>query len=316
MARPSNEVDLSALWRSWSAARPPRFGASGVGCLWAVLGLLVLFTLGRSFVLVGSGERAVLFNRFTGTQPDQLGEGLHFVLPWVQLPTIYDVKTHTYTMHASTGESPESGDQGNDAMTALTADGLPVSLDLSILFHVDPGGVWKLHREIGPSYVDKIVRPQARSYIRMIVAQYPVVDVYGGRRARIVDEINTRLKELFARNYLVLDEVLLRNVSFSKEFQQAIEQKQVAQQEVQQMKFVLDKADKERRRKIIEAEGEAESIRMKAAALAQNPQLVEYEYVKRLPDNVNTVVTDGRTILNVGGAPVQPGAAAAAAPEK
>jgi prohibitin 2 len=150
----------------------------------------------------------------------------------------------------------------------------------------------------------------------MIVARYTVVDVYGGRRGLIIDEINARLKERFAQNYLVLDEVLLRNVRFSNEFQQAIEQKQVAQQEVQQMKFVLEKADKERRRKIIEAEGEAESIRLKAAALAQNPQLVEYEYVKGLPDNVNTVVTDGRTILNVGGAPVQPGAAAAAAPEK
>jgi hypothetical protein len=74
----------------------------------------------------------------------------------------------------------------------------------------------------------------------------------------------------------------------------------VALQEVQRMKFVLDQADKERRRKIIEAEGEAASIRMKAAALAQNPQLVEYEYVQRLPANVQTVVTDGRTIVNVG----------------
>ena len=108
----------------------------------------------------------------------------------------------------------------------------------------------------------------------MIVARYTVVDVYGGRRGLIIDEINARLKERFAQSYLVLDEVLLRNVRFSNEFQQAIEQKQVAQQEVQQMKFVLEKADKERRRKIIEAEGEAESIRMKAAALAQNPQLV------------------------------------------
>jgi hypothetical protein len=74
------------------------------------------------------------------------------------------------------------------------------------------------------------------------------------------------------------------------------------------MKYVLDKADKERRRKIIEAEGEAESIRMKAAALSQNPQLVEYEYVMRLPDKVNAVVTDGRTILSIG-EPVKPGTA-------
>jgi regulator of protease activity HflC (stomatin/prohibitin superfamily) len=114
-----------------------------------------------------------------------------------------------------------------------------------------------------------------------------------------------------ARNYLVLDEALLRNVRFSDEFQQAIEQKQVAQQEVRRMQFVLDQVDKERRRKIIEAEGEAESIRLKAAALSQNPRLVEYEYVKNLPDGVRTVVTDGRTILNLGEATSGPAAAAA-----
>ena len=135
MARSSSDFDFTPFWRSVSALRPPRL-AAGIGCLWAVLGLFVLITLGRSFVLVGAGERAVLFNRFTGIQPYELGEGLHFLLPWVQFPTLYDVKTHTYTMHASQNEANEPGDDGNDAMTALTSDGLPVSLDLSVLFHV------------------------------------------------------------------------------------------------------------------------------------------------------------------------------------
>jgi prohibitin 2 len=315
MANRSGEFDFTPFWRSISGVRAPRL-AGGTGCLWIVLGVFLLVTLGRSFVLVGAGERAVIFNRFTGTQQYQLGEGLHLLLPWVQSPIIYDVKTQTYTMHATQNESGHNGEEGNDALTALTSDGLPVSLDLSVLFHVDPAGVWRLHREIGPGYVEKIVRPQARSYVRMAVAQYTVVDVYGGRRAKLIDEINARLRDLFARNYLVLDEVLVRNVLFSSEFQQAIEQKQVALQEVQRMKFVLDQADKERRRKIIEAEGEAASIRMKAAALAQNPQLVEYEYVQRLPANVQTVVTDGRTIVNVGEAARANTAAKAAAADE
>jgi prohibitin 2 len=309
MVHRANESDLNTLWRSWSA-RPSRFAASGIGCLWALLGLLMLITLERSFVLVGAGERAVIFNRFTGTQPYQLGEGLHFVWPWVQLPTLYDIKTRAYTMRAAGGTEPgQEGEAANDALTALTADGLAVSLELSVLFHVDPNNVWHLHREIGPGYVEKIVRPQSRAYVRMIVARYPVVEVYGGGRTRIADEINTRLRELFAKSYLVLDEVLLRDVRFSKEFHDAIEQKQVAQQEVQRMHYVLDQADKERRQKIIEAEGEAESIRMKAAALSQNPQLVGYEYVRGLPDNVRTVVTDGRTVVSIGD-PLRPGALA------
>jgi len=274
-----------------------------------LLVLLVFGLFARPFVLVGAGERAVVFSRITGTQPLALGEGLHFVIPWVQLPVLYDVKTHAYTMSQSLGEADRRSG-GNDALTALTADGLAVSLDVSVLFHPDPAAVWRLHREIGPRYLEKIVRPQTRAEVRMVVAQYPVIDLYGARRAQIVADINARLRSRFARSYVLLDDVLLRDVRFSESFQQTIEQKQVAQQDVQRMRFVLDQADKERQRKIVEAEGEAQSIRLKAAALARNPQLIQYEYVKGLPANVRAVVADGRTIVSIGD-PVRPDVAAA-----
>lgn len=283
-----------------------------VWSLLAVVGVVLLWLLLQTFALVGAGERAVIFNRVTGTQKGQLGEGLHLLIPWLQQAVVYDVKTHAYTMSHSAAEQDGTG-AANDALTAQTADGLPVALDLSILYHLDPDNVWRLHQEIGPHYLEKIVRPQARAEVRMVVAQYPVIDVYGGRRAQIVEEINTRLRERFARSFLMLDEALLRDVRFSDQFQQAIEKKQVAQQDVQRMEFVLDQTDKERRRKIIEAEGEAESIRLKAEALSRNPRLVDYEYVQSLPAGVRTVISDGRTLVNLGEA-LKP--AEAAAPEQ
>jgi len=291
-----DDFDLAQLRRTMRDATPK------IPAGWWLLPLLLLalMFLRRTFVLVGAGERAVIFNRFSGTQQYSLGEGLHFNIPWVNLPTIYDVRSQTYTMSGSKSEANQQAGNANDALLALSADGLPVSLEMSVRFHIDPDTVWKLHRDIGPMFIEKIVRPQTRSHVRMVIAQYPVVDVYGARRAKIIDQINDRLRRLFKENNIVLDEALLRDVSFSQQFQQAIEQKQVAQQDVQRMTFVLQQADKERRRKIIEAEGEAESIRLKAAALAQNPQLVQYEYVKNLPANVRTIITDNRTIVNLG----------------
>ncbi len=272
---------------------------------WVVAGAALLFLLPMlwPFVLVGAGERAVIFNRLSGTQPGQLGEGLHVLVPFVQKASLYDVKSQTYTMSASTTEVNAQAGSANDALEALTADGLPVSLELSVRYHPDPEQISRLHQQIGPDYVSKIVRPLTRSHVRMVVAQYPVVDIYGPRRAKIIEQINTRLRKLFAQSYVVLDEVLLRDVAFSTAFQAAIEQKQVAQQEVPRLIYDRDRADKERRRKIIEAEGEAESIRLKAAALAQNPGLTQYEYVQNLPRNVKTIVTDGRTIVNLGDVP-------------
>ena len=275
----------------------------GGGFPWAIVLplIIVAWLLLQSFVVVGAGERAVIFNRFRGVQNGELGEGLHFLLPFVQYPTIYDVKTQTYTMSADKNESNSTIGNASDALTALTSDGLPVSLELSVQFHPDPAHIDRLHENIGPLYIDRVVRPQTRSHVRMVVSQYTVTDVYGARRAKIIEEINTRLRDLFKQNDIVLENALLRDVSFSPQFQQAIEEKQVAQQQVQRMTYVLDQADKERRRRIIEAEGEAQSIRLKARALASNPQLTQYEYVEGLPDNVRTVVTDNRTIINMNG---------------
>ena len=267
--------------------------------LWVAGGLLAL-TFARSFVVVGAGERAVVFNRFSGVQRGSLGEGLHMLLPWVQSATIYDVKTHTYTMSASKNEANVTIGNANDALLALTADGLPVTLEMSVQFHPDPNKVSELHQMIGPEYIDKIVRPQISAHVRMVVSKYPVTSVYGAERGKIAEQINTRLRALFAQNDIVLENALLRDVAFSPQFQQAIERKQVAEQEVARMAFVVQQADKERRRKIIQAEGEAESIRLKARALARNPGLTQYEYVQNLPSNVKTIITDGRTIVNLG----------------
>ncbi len=268
--------------------------------LWPLAALLVLLLLFWPFVLVGAGERGVVFNRFSGVSRAELGEGLHVIVPWAQSVTRYDVKSQTYTMSAASNEANSDAGNTNDALSALTRDGLPVALEMSIRFHPDPEQVWRLHQSVGQDYVSKILRPQIRSHVRMVVSKYPVTDVYGPRRAQMIDQMTARLRQKFAQNNVVLDEVLLRDVSFSAQFQAAIEQKQVAQQDVSRMAFERERADKERRQKIIVAEGEAQSIRLKAAALSQNPDLTRYEYVQNLPSNVQTVITDGRTILNLG----------------
>ncbi len=260
------------------------------------------------FVLVRAGQRAVIYSKISGVKPGQLDEGLHLIWPIVYETTIYNTQKVTYTMSGSSGGEPAAGRPGrnrpmesSDSMEALTSDGLPVGLDLSVRFSIDEQNVWRLHKEIGPDYVNRIVRPQSRSVTRMIFAQFPVVDVYSGqRRHLIVEQIQNELREKMALSYLVLDEVLLRDVRFSPEFQAAIEQKQVAQQDAQRMIFEVEQSRSEQTRKIIEAQGEASAIRKKADALSAHPNLVQYEYVQRLPDNPRVIVTDSKSIINLG----------------
>ena len=279
---------------------------------WRVIGLIVslivmLVVLSQTFVIVQAGERAIVFSDLSGVQAYQLSEGFHLNLPFVWHLTKYDIKTRTYTMSGSSQESnkpaesrSDSEQVPDDSLAALTSDGLPVTLDLSIRFHIDPDNVWRLHRQIGPDFVDRVVRPQSRSIARMTFAGFPVIDVYSGKRQTIIDEISTQLREKFKQNYLVLDEVLLRDIRFPEEFQAAIEQKQVAQQASEQMVYELQRAELEKKQKIVQAQGEAEAIRKTADALNKNPQLIQYEYVQRLPADTKVVVTDGKTIVNMG----------------
>jgi len=281
---------------------------------WRGLGVVVsvivgLIVLSQTFVVVQAGERAIVFSDLSGVQPYQLTEGFHLNLPLIWHITKYDIKTRTYTMSGSTKESNQSTEAArdseqvpDDSLTALTSDGLPVTLDLSVRFHIDPSSVWRLHKQIGPDFVDRVVRPQARSIARMTFAGFPVIDVYSGKRQAIVDGISAQLREKFQQNYLVLDEVLLRDIRFPPEFQATIEQKQVAEQASQQMVYELQRAELEKQQKIVQAQGEAEAIRKTADALSKNPQLIQYEYVQRLPADTKVVVTDGKTIVNLGDA--------------
>lgn len=261
----------------------------------AAIVIFVLIFLFKIYIVIDPGEKAVIFNKATGTLRVTPNEGFYFLVPLIEEPTVYDMKARTYTMSIAQLEGEIKGD---DSLQALTADGQIVLLDISVRYHPDPENLDKLHRRIGVDFVNKVIRPQVRSTVRMIVAEYPVLDVYSGKRTLIQAEMETKLRASFVRNFITLEEALLRNVQFSREFQQAIENKQIAQQEAQRMKYVLERQELEKKRKIIEAEGEAESLRLKGRALAENPALVQYEYVKMLAPNIQAIVADQNAIFN------------------
>jgi len=260
-----------------------------------VLVLVGLNLMGRSVVSVEAGERAVIFSRISGVLPRQLGEGWHLLVPWAWQAQKYDVKRQTWTV--SIGEQmPQVGAASTEPqLIALTKDGQQVVLDISVVYHPDPQYVWRLHQRVGPYYVNKVLRPQARCIVRMVVSQYPVTDVYTGRREeiqrRISDELSVSLKEWD----IVLDQLLLRNVKFDDEFQAAIEAKQVAIQEYERMQYVLQTAGKTAQQQVIEAEGEAESLRLQGRALRQNPLALNYEYAQKVAPAVRAVVTNRAT---------------------
>ena len=260
------------------------------------IAIFAIVLLANTVLVVDAGYMAVIFNQLTGGLSSR-DQGTHILVPALQKPTLYDARVQTFTMSESYGEGETKGD---DALEGLTNDGQVVKLDVSVRFHIDKPRLAELHQTVGIGYVDKVVRPHVRNVIRLAVSAYPVTEVYTEKRIEIQ---NTSMRELEPRlktNFIILDEVLILRVTFSVEFQKAIEQKQIAQQDAQRMQYVLERERQEKDRKIIEAQGEAESIRLKGEALASNPALIQYEYVQKITPGITTIITDGKSILSLG----------------
>ncbi len=261
------------------------------------IGVFLFVSLAGLLVVVPAGYRAAVFNCMSGVEHRNLLEGTHLLVPILESPVLYEVRTQTYTMSHVFDEGDKSGD---DSVTALSADGQKVHIDVSVRYHLNADEIWKLHDSIGPQYLAKIIRPEAQTDIRNVVSRYTVTQLYSAARHEIQEQMKNQMVAGLAKYDIVLDDLLLRNIGFSDAFATAIEQKQVALQEAERMKYILQREESEKQRKIIAATGDAEAIRRRAQALKENPLLVQYEYVQKLAPNVKAVIADQKMIMNVG----------------
>ncbi len=260
--------------------------------------VLVLVLLAASVRVVPVGHGLVVFN--TVTRSFRLApQGVTLVAPLISDTQLYDLRRVEYTMSGVQGEGRKS--QADDSLWSPTQEGLQVGVDLTVWHHLDPRRVIDIHRGIGPDFEEKIIRPAVRSVIRLVISEYAVMDVYSARRAQIQDEINAKIKRLVEKDGFLIDEVVLRDVRFTEQFAKAIEAKQIAQQSAEQMRYVLEKEQKEAERKVIEAQGRAKSIETINEALRQSPSYIRYLYVDKLSDKVSVIVSDQNTIMDLKG---------------
>jgi len=263
-----------------------------------IAGLAAVVILIASLRVVPVGHALVVFN--TVTKSFRLArQGVTIVPPFIADTHEYDLRRMEYTMSGTQGEGRKAA--VDDSLWSPTREGLQVGIDLTIWHHLDPGRVVEIHQRIGPDYEEKIIRPAIRSVIRMVISEYPVMDVYSAKRAVIQDEINQRTKQIVEKDGFVIDEVVLRDVRFTAEFTKAIEAKQIAQQGAEQMKYVLEKEQREAERKVIEATGRARAIETINEALRQNPNYIKYLYVDKLSDKISVIVSDQDTIMDLKG---------------
>ncbi|KAI8533466.1 hypothetical protein RHMOL_Rhmol10G0012700 [Rhododendron molle] len=207
--------------------------------------------LNSSLYTVDGGQRAVLFDRFRGVIDDTVGEGTHFLIPWLQRPYIFDIRTRPHTFSSISG----------------TKDLQMVNLTLRVLSRPEEAQLPRIFQTLGLEYDEKVLPSIGNEVLKAVVAQFNADQLLTERphvSALVRESLIRRAKDF----NLVLDDVAITHLSYGAEFSKAVEQKQVAQQEAERSKFVVAKAEQERRAAVIRAEGESESAKLISEATA------------------------------------------------
>ena len=235
--------------------------------------VMLIGVVAASFVQIGTGEIGVQV-LYGSVQNNILYSGLHIINPLMDVKRL-DVKTQNYTMSAVKNEGAVEGD---DAIRVLSADGLEVVIDLTVLYKVIPTNAPNILRETGIDYTDKIVRPLTRTKIRDNAVYYDAVSLYSTKRDEFQQRIFSTIENEFRHRGLLLEQVLIRNITLPQAVKTSIEQKISAEQDAQKMQFVLQKERQEAERKRVEAQGISDYQRIISESLTDRQ--LQYESIK------------------------------------
>ncbi|CAP38713.1 Protein CBR-PHB-1 [Caenorhabditis briggsae] len=263
-----------------------RLGALGVGL--SVAGGIAQTALFN----VDGGQRAVIFDRFSGVKNEVVDEGTHFLIPWVQKPIIFDIRSTPRVVSTITG----SKDLQN------------VNITLRILHRPSPDKLPNIYLTIGMDYAERVLPSITNEVLKAVVAQFDAHEMITQREV-VSQRTSVALRERAAQFGLLLDDISITHLNFGREFTEAVEMKQVAQQEAEKARYLVEKAEQMKIAAITTAEGDAQAAKLLAKAFANvGDGLIELrkieaaeEIAERMAKNKNVTYLPGnqQTLLNL-----------------
>jgi regulator of protease activity HflC (stomatin/prohibitin superfamily) len=262
----------------------------------------IIKTIGVIVILIGISTAAVIqvepgevgVQKLFGKVNDNiLQSGLNIVNPLVKV-VMFDIRTENYTMSGVNDEGLKAGD---DAIRVLSADGLEVVVDLTVLYKVIPSEAPRILKEVGVDYRNVLVRPICRTKIRDNAVYYDAVALYSTKRDEFQEKIFSTIEQNFKERGLMLEQLLVRNITLPESVKIAIESKINAEQEAQKMTFILQKERQEAERKRVEAQGIADYQKILSTGLSD--KLLQYEMIKAISTSPNSkliFMTNGKSL--------------------
>lgn len=238
-----------------------------IGLGFGIFLAVILFIVAFPIVVIGAGQRGVVFNNVSGLENRILGEGVHFRVPFIEAVTKLSVRVQKTEVHAE----------------AASKDLQTVNTDIVVNWHMNAGKINRIYQEIGDEDAvrDRILIPAVNEVVKAATAKKTASEVLA-ERPELKRDIDKTLSERLGRYNVLLDDVSIVNVSFTAEFNKAIEDKQIAQQQAEQAKFLVEKS-----------RSEAEANAVKQSSIT--PEILEQRALEKW---------DGRLPTYYGGGPL------------
>jgi len=261
----------------------------------AIGGVIMIIGFAGPFVEVPAGNVGVVTN-FGQVQTVTLEPGLHVVVPIYQHVTNVDTRVQPHRF---------------EEIDAASRELQTVKLTGTMNYHIDGQFASDLFQRVGTDFAEKVIDPAFNDFIKTVVPNYSVNDILAKR-----DEIRSFAKEQLGGNlaqyHIVVDDIYIANIAFSAGFQQAIEDKQVAQQQVQTEQQILAQREIQAQQAVAQAKGQADSTvtlaegQAKANSLLNaslSDQILQYQYIQKLTDKISVMLlpSGNQTIFDLKG---------------
>lgn len=217
----------------------------------------------QSVYSIDAGHMAVKYSRFSGVGASTYKEGVHFLAPWFERPIIFDVRARPHSLSSLTGSK----------------DLQMVNISLRVLSKPNSSNLPDIYRSLGQDYDEKVLPSIINEVLKSVVAQYNASELIM-QRELVSRMIRQRLVQRAADFNILLDDVAITHLNFSPDYEKAVEAKQVALQQAERARYLVLKAQEEKKMTIIHAEGERQSAAMIGDAIKANPGFLDLRRIQ------------------------------------
>ena len=254
---------------------------------------IIVFAFTSTITKVGPQETGVLITP-RGVVETPLTTGWHIVMPWNSVKMM-DKTLWVYTFSNKVNEGEE---KDADAIWTPTKDGIKMGLDLSISWRIDPEFAPWIYQNVSENdggrtgrymWIEKnIIRAKTKSALALTVSDFSPIEVYSNKRQEIQNIVQQKLKEELSPTHIILEQVDIREVFYNVEYETAINQKKLAEQEVLRLVEVTRQKEEQLKQSVIDkdiaiqmAMGESKALQIKGQSISNNPKIIQLQWIEK-----------------------------------